>query len=314
MGAIEFDEAVRLLASEGAEMYALFARANAVRLDHTGRGVRLCGVLNARSGMCSEDCKFCPQSVHSSSEVACYPLVTDDEMVAAARTAAKNRSSRFGIVTSGEAVEAPEDVRTIARAVSRISKAQGIHPCASLGTVSREVLAELKAAGLTRYHCNLETAKSYFKEICTTHDWSDAAWTIRAAQSLGLSTCSGGIFGVGESLAQRAELLAEVRELDPDSVPLNFLNPIPGTPLEDAPPIGALECLKVVAVARLMMPRKTIRLCGGRERNLRDLQSWALIAGADGLMVGGYLTTRGRSVADDLQMITDAGFEILPEE
>jgi len=312
--AIDFDEAVRLLASEGREMYALFARANAVRLEHTGKAVRLCGVLNAKSGMCPEDCKFCPQSVRSSSDVACYPLVSEDEMVAAACTAADNRSSRFGIVTSGEAVEDEGDVRTIAGAVSRISKELDIHPCASLGTVTREVLAELKAAGLTRYHCNLETAKSFFGEICTTHDWSDAAETIRAAKSLGMSTCSGGIFGVGESLAQRAELLYEVRELDPDSVPLNFLNPIPGTPLEDAPPIFALECLKVVAVARLMMPRKTIRICGGRERNLRDLQSWALIAGADGLMVGGYLTTRGRRVEDDLQMIADAGFEVVREE
>ncbi len=314
MKGIDTNEAVRLLSAEGREMYALFARANEVRLEHTGRTVELCGVLNAKSGMCKENCRFCPQSVHSGSDIECYPLVDEGRMVEAAATAMGNRSSRFGIVTSGEAVEDDAELKTISRAVSRISGDLDIHPCASLGTVSKAVLETLKAAGLTRYHCNLETAESFFPEICTTHAWSDAADTIRAAKSLGMSTCSGGLFGLGESPAQRVELLDQVRELDVTSVPLNFLNPIPGTPLEDAPPITPLECLKVVAVARLMMPDKTIRICGGREHNLRDLQSWALIAGADGLMVGGYLTTAGRRVEDDLRMIADAGFEVAHEE
>ncbi len=307
---IDTNEAIALLRCEGADVYDLFARANRVRIEHKGFAVELCGVLNAKSGMCPENCKFCPQSVHSDSEAACYALVDDDAMVNAAAEAAKNRSSRFGIVTSGEAVEEENEVRTIATAVARIAKELPIHPCASLGILKKETLTRLKEAGLTRYHCNLETAESFFDQICTTHAWSDSVNTIKAAKELGLTTCSGGIFGLGESLAERVELLAAVRELDVDSVPLNFLNPIKGTPLEDARPITPLECLKVTAVARLMMPEKTIRVCGGREHNLRDLQSWLLLAGADGLMVGGYLTTRGRNAADDLQMIADAGFQV----
>jgi biotin synthase len=307
---IDKNEATALLGCRTEEAYGLFARANAVRLEQLGRTVKLCGVLNAKSGMCPEDCKFCPQSVHSESAVECYPLVNDTRMMAAAKTAKSNRSTRFGIVTSGEAVEDEAEIQTICRAVSRISKGLGIHPCASLGTVKKETLERFRDAGLTRYHCNLETSRRFFGQICTTHDWSEAVKTIRAAKSLGMSTCSGGLFGLGESLEQRVELLEQVRELDVDSVPLNFLNPIPGTPLEDAEPLTAIECLKVIAVARLMMPKKTIRVCGGREHNLRDLQSWALIAGADGLMIGGYLTTKGRKVDDDLKMISDAGFEV----
>lgn len=311
MTPIDAKEALALLQCEGAEAYELFARANRTRIEHKGFAVELCGVLNAKSGMCKENCKFCPQSVHSDSNVECYALVDDTAMVSAAAEAAKNRSSRFGIVTSGEAVEEEDEVRTIAAAVSRIGKELPIQPCASLGILKKKTLARLKEAGLTRYHCNLETARSYFDQICTTHSWSDSVNTIRAARELGLTTCSGGIFGLGESLPQRVELLAAVRELDVDSVPLNFLNPIKGTPLEDAKPIAPLECLKVTAVARLMMPTKTIRVCGGREHNLRDLQSWLLLAGADGLMVGGYLTTKGRDVADDLRMIADAGFQVV---
>ena len=311
MNGIDEKEALALLESTGADMYTLFNRANLARIAHRGTDVELCGVINAKSGMCPENCKFCPQSIHSDSKVDCYSLVSPEKMVSAARTAGESRSARFGIVTSGESVEDEADIAAIETAVSRIDAETGVLPCASLGLLSKETLLRLKAAGLTRYHCNLETAKSFFGNICTTHDWEDSAETIRIAKSIGLTVCSGGIFGLGESLAQRVELLAQIRELEVDSVPLNFLNPVAGTPLEDAAPISPLECLKVVAVARLMMPEKTIRVCGGREHNLRDLQSWLLIAGADGLMVGGYLTTSGRQVKDDLKMIEDAGFNVI---
>ncbi len=311
MNGIDDKEALALLSTKGAEMYALFARANQIRIENKGMDVSLCGVLNAKSGMCRENCTFCPQSVHSDSKVDCYPLVSDEKMIEAARIAAGNRVSRFGIVTSGESIEDDAEVATIACAVAKIAGTAGVKPCASLGLLSRETLLRLKEAGLTRYHCNLESAESFFENICTTHKWSDSADTIRTAKSIGLTVCSGGIFGLGESLAERVELLSQIRDLDVDSVPLNFLNPVKGTPLSNASPLTSLECLKVIAVARLMLPTKTIRVCGGREHNLRDLQSWLLISGADGLMVGGYLTTFGRNVDDDLKMIADAGFNVV---
>jgi biotin synthase len=304
-------EALALLTCNDTDVVDLMARAHRVRVENKGMNVELCGILNAKSGMCSENCKFCPQSVHSNSQVPCYPLVESETMVDAARIAEKHRAARFGIVTSGESIEESDEIAVIESAISTIGQHTGILPCASLGLVSKETLLRFKNAGLTRYHCNLESAKSFFENICTTHKWSDSRDTIRTAKSIGLSVCSGGIFGMGETLQQRVELLSEIRELDVDSVPLNFLNPVKGTPLADIAPPSALECIRIVAVARLMMPSKTIRICGGREINLRDLQSWALAAGADGLMVGGYLTTKGRAVEDDLRMIEDAGFTII---
>ena len=172
-------------------------------------------------------------------------------------------------------------------------------------------MQRLKSAGLTRYHCNIETAKSFYPQICSTRPWEDAVNTVKAAKEVGLAVCCGGLVGLGESLEQRVELLEQIRELEVDSVPLNFYYPVEGAKVEIDAPIAPLECLKFIAVARLMMPDKEIRVCGGREFNLGDLQSWSLICGADGMMVGGYLTTRGRAVDDDLKMIADAGFKVL---
>ena len=310
MNGITTKEALALLSTEGPEIYALFYRAHAVRMETRGNVVRLCGVVNAKSGMCHEDCKFCPQSVHSDSKIDCYPLMDKDKMVERARESKGDLAGRFGIVTSGTSLTDAAEIETVAQTIEEINNGLGIQACSSLGNVSKDTLARLKEAGLTRYHCNVETAESFFSQICTTRPWSDSVETIKAAKELGLSVCCGGLLGLGESLEQRVELLDSIRELDVDSVPLNFLNPIPGTPLENAKPITPLECLKVIAVARLMMPDKEIRVCGGREKNLRDLQSWSLISGADGLMVGGYLTTAGRDVETDLRMIRDAGFEI----
>jgi len=307
---IDTKEALELIALEGKAVYALLARANTVRLETRGMTVRLCGVLNAKSGNCTEDCKFCAQSAHNEANIDCYSLMSADRMVAAASRCQENRAGRFGIVTAGVATENPAEVVQIEKAVHTISRELKIKPCASLGKISKETLVRLKEAGLTRYHCNLETAESFFQNICTTRPWQEAVNTVKAAKEVGLAACSGGLFGLGESPAQRVELLDAVRDLDVDAVPLNFFNPIEGTALDHLKPLTPLECLQVVAVARLMMPTKEIRVCGGREKNLRDLQSVALISGADGLMVGGYLTTGGRAVEDDLQMIADAGFEV----
>ncbi|MCP4679451.1 MAG: biotin synthase BioB [Deltaproteobacteria bacterium] len=310
MRGIDTREAIAFLECSGPDIYGLLSRANAARIENRGLDVRLCGVVNAKSGSCTEDCKFCAQSEHNDSTANCYPLIDDKGMVDAARNAEQNQATRFGIVTSGLAITDEKEIATIEQAVKGINCGLGIRSCASLGKVSRETLLRLKEAGLTRYHCNLETAKSYFPQICSTRDWSEAADTVRTAIEIGLDTCCGGLFGLGESPAQRVELLHSIRELGVTSVPLNFFHPVPGNRLEHVTPLSPLECLKIVAVARLMMPDKEIRVCGGREHNLRDLQSWSLISGADGLMVGGYLTTAGRDVQDDLQMIRDAGFMV----
>lgn len=302
-------EAVELLELEGPAVLELFARANRVRHERRGDVVGLCSIVNARCGFCGEDCAFCAQSGRARATIARYPLISIDRIVAAAGTAARNGATCFSIVTSGRK-PGRRDLASIARAVERIARDVPVRPSASLGLLDAAELRALRDAGLRRYHHNLETAESHFPKICTTRRWSDGLRPIETARRVGLSTCCGGIFGLGESRAQRVELLAAVRDLGVDSVPINFLHPIPGTRLERQPLLPPIEALKIVAVARLMLPDREIRVCGGRTHVLRDLQSWVFAAGADGLMVGGYLTTPGRPVARDLRMVRDAGMEL----
>jgi biotin synthase len=292
------------------DFHALLARAGEVRRRHSGNRVSACSIINARCGNCPEDCSFCAQSRRSSATIEKYPLVDEETMIRASAQAALDGASHFSVVTSGRAVNAERDLAAIAGAIGRIAEGGAIRPCASLGTLDESALRRLRNAGMTRYHHNLETARSFFPNICTTKDYDDKLRTVAAAKAVGLEVCCGGIFGLGESRAQRVEMLATIRDLDIDSVPINFLVPIPGTPLERQADLSPRECLKIIAVARLMMPGTSIRLCGGREPNLRDLQSWIFAAGADALMIGGYLVTGGRPVDLDRCMIADAGMEL----
>lgn len=305
---ISNQEALELLSLEGwPRTLDLFKRASEAKEAFSGKRVSSCSIVNARCGNCPENCAFCAQSSRSKARIQTWPLISPDEIFKAAKDASGHGASRFGIVTSGRALSLERELAQVCEAVSRIARELSIKPCASLGILGAKELSMLKDAGLDRYHHNLETAPSHFPEICSTRGFDTQTATVRAAKSVGLSVCSGGIFGLGESLPQRVELLDAVRGLGVDSVPINFLSPIPGTPLESAPPMTPLECLKVVAVARLMTPSTSIRVCGGREVRLRDFQSMLFAAGADSLMVGGYLVTPGRDVAADLQMIKDAG-------
>jgi biotin synthase len=220
----------------------------------------------------------------------------------------------FSIVTSGKTLKKPEEIDLVLEAVTRLREEGRVLRCASLGVLPQEVLARLKEAGLTKYHHNLEVARSFFPRICTTHDYDEDIATVRAAKELGLKVCSGGLFGLGESPEQRIELAETLRDLEVDAVPINFLNPIPGTPLAHQPALPAVECLKIIALYRLMMPDRDIYICGGRETNLRDLQSWIFMAGANGMMVGNYLTTSGRNIDLDLAMIRDLGLIPTPME
>lgn len=310
MSGIDPKEALDRLRAEGPDLYALLARAGAERHARRGDRVGLCSIVNARCGACTEDCGFCAQSVRARSPIESHPLLDPDRIVAAARAAAAGGAGCFGIVTSGRTVAADADLDRICEAVERIAADLPLRVSASLGLLGTEPLRRLRAAGLHRYHHNLETAESFYPSVCTTHAWSESVETIERARAEGLSICCGGLFGLGESPAQRIEFLEAIRRLEPDSVPINFFHPIPGTRMDHLAPLEPFEALKVVAVARLMLPAAEIRVCGGRERVLGDFQSWVFLAGADGLMVGGYLTTPGRPVAADLHWIARAGMVV----
>lgn len=312
---LDSHDALRLLELPNSDTYELLSVANRIARKRKGWRVELCGIVNAKSGRCRENCSFCAQSAHHRTQVDEHGLLSSDAIVHASHEAPALRAARFGIVTSGTRIQQGKELNDVCRAVAEIARRGETLPCASLGILDEASLRELKRAGLTSYHHNLETARSFFSEVCTTHAYDDDIESVRAAKRAGLRTCSGGIFGLGESLAQRVELAETLRDLDVDSVPLNFLVPIPGTPVALRPPLQPLECLRTIAMFRLMMPDATIKVCAGRARNLGDLVSWVFFAGADGMMVGNFLTTPGRGAQADLEMIRALGFlPVAPEE
>jgi biotin synthase len=302
------EEALRLSEAEGTAVFDLFRGASRVKEHFVGSEVHLCSIINAKSGRCAEDCAFCAQSSHHKTDAPVYGLVQEERMLDSAREAEANGSACFGIITSGTTVRG-KDLEDILGALRRIRKETTILPSCSLGIIDEATALKLKEAGMDTYHHNLETAESFFPQICSTHPYSDDVNTVRAVKKAGLKVCSGGIFGLGESPAQRIEMAFTLKELDVDSVPINFLNPIEGTKLEGASNITAMECLKTIALYRMILPQKRITVCGGREKNLRDLQSWIFFAGANGTMIGNYLTTAGRNVDVDLKMFGDLGLD-----
>jgi biotin synthase len=281
--------------------------ANRVRHRHKGKTVDLCAIINAKSGRCSEDCTFCAQSSHYPARTRTYPLLSESELLEAAGRAGSLGAARFSLVTSGRSLLNPKELDRICRVVSRLAEKEKISPCASLGLLTPELAGSLKKAGLVRYHHNLETGPRHYPSICTTHSFSDRLTTLHIAREAGFSLCSGGIFGLGESPNDRVEMAFILKKMRVDSVPLNFLNPIPGTPLASQPPLSPLEILKSIALFRLILPKADLRTCGGREKGLRTLQPLMYLAGCNGTMVGNYLTTEGRSPAVDIQEIRDLG-------
>lgn len=290
----------------------IMSLANRAREKFKGNEVSLCSIINAKSGMCQEDCAFCSQSMYHQTTAPVYPFVGEEKVVERAKEAKKIMAREFSIVTSGYGPENEEELQEIEKAIGRVAQETELEPCASLGILNRDALRKLKKAGLKNYHHNLETARSFFPNICTTHDYDEDVETVRTAKELGFKVCCGGIFGMGESWKQRIEFAFTLKELDVDSIPLNFLNPIPGTRLENKRELTPVDCLAIISLFRLVMPQKDIFVCGGREVNLRDLQSMLFFAGANGMMIGGYLTTKGRQPEDDLRMIQDLGLKIKP--
>jgi biotin synthase len=294
-----------ILSSDGATYSAYLAGAHYLKEQFFGDTVQLCSIINAKSGRCLENCAFCAQSAHHSSSPPVYPLKSYEEIISGAQQAEEEGSHCFGIVTSGTRPSEGSEFDTILSAIREIRERFNIEPSASLGLLTKELADELAEAGCVTYHHNLETARSFFPSICTTHDYEEDVNTVKLAKAAGMKVCCGGILGLGESLSQRVELAETLSELNVDSVPLNFLNPIEGTPLETQQSITPMDCVRTITMFRYFLHNKPISVCGGRETNLRELQSWIFMAGASGTMVGNYLTTSGRSREVDMQMFTD---------
>jgi biotin synthase len=307
------DDARRLHHAGQEKPFLLMAAAAEIREHFKGRQVNLCGIVNAKSGICPEDCRFCAQSAHYCTDAPQYPLIKKEEMVEKASQAKEFGAHMFGIITSGTRIVDEKEWKEIYGAVKDI-KALGINPCVSLGMLDHGRAVKLKEAGLFRYHHNLETARSFFDSICTTHEYQEDIDTVVAARQAGLSTCSGGIIGMGETMDQRIELAMTLRDLGVDCVPVNILDPRPGTPLAGIGRLSPIEILISIALFRFILPDKDIKLCGGKETNLRQLLPLGIIAGCNSLMTGNYLTTPGRSPELDIEMIRDLGLEASMEE
>ncbi len=283
---------------------ALAALAHEVRLAWCGSTVEVEGILSAKTGGCPEDCNFCSQSAQFDTPVQATPFLDTDDVLKAAQETKDLGASEFCIVL---AVRGPDE-RTMQRLealVPLVREQVGINVAVSAGILTSSQAERLVAAGVHRYNHNLETAKSFFGRIVTTHTWDERFATCRLVRALGMELCCGVLFGMGETDAQRLELIAELRAVEPHEVPVNFLNPRPGTPLGDRPLVGALEAIRWIALLRLGLPDVILRYAGGREVTLRELQVMGLTSGINALIVGNYLTTLGRSPQEDLQMLAD---------
>lgn len=276
-----------------------------VALSTSGARPFTCGIVSAKSGLCQENCAFCAQSAWHDAKPPAHPLLPADELVARAGRLADAGADFFGIVLSG-AAPTPADLDALCRAAVRIRERVDIRLCASVGLLGPRQAAALRRAGFTSCHHNLETSRRHYPNVCTTHGYDERLTTVRNAKQAGLRVCSGGIFGIGETWKDRVDLAAELARLDVDSIPVNFLSPIPGTPLAGNPRLRPAEALAVVALYRLMHPARDIVVCGGRT-GLGRYETLLPGAGANGLMLGDYLTTKGAGLAGDIEMLTTLG-------
>jgi len=302
------DEALVLAQAAGSDIFTLFASANKIREHFRGNKADVCSIINAKSGACSEDCSFCAQSSRSRAEIPVYPLLSKETLIPKAVAIKEAGIKRFSLVTSGKNVS-ERDLCEISGMLPEIKKL-GLSPCASLGLLNKKELEQLRDAGLDRYHHNLETSARFFPEICSTHSYSDKIKAIEAAKSAGLSLCSGGIFGMGETWEDRIDMAFAMKNLGVDSVPINFLIPLKGTGFADRNLLHPLEALKIISIYRFLLPEKQIRVCGGRLQVLGEFHSMIFFAGADGMITGNYLTTLGRSPRDDFRLIEQSGLVV----
>ncbi|MBU2437441.1 MAG: biotin synthase BioB [Candidatus Omnitrophica bacterium] len=278
--------------------------ADKARGDSLGSKLELCSIINAKSGLCGQDCKFCAQSLRYHTNIARYPLKGKEEIVRAAKAAKKNGAEYFGIVTSGGRLSKKE-LKEIVFAVAEITKKVDINICASLGALGREELAALKQAGLSRYHHNIETSARFYAEVVSTHKFKERLNTIKAASAAGLEVCSGGIIGMGETWQDRIDMALLLKELGVSSIPINFLVPIKGTPFESLKPLSVNDAIRTIAIFRIILKDKIVKIAAGREAVLGDFQGLGFMAGANGMLIGGYLTIKGRKIQSDHRLIKE---------
>ena len=300
------EDALALLAGAEHDPWPLLHAADRVRRHFRGRTVYLCSIAAVKLGCCGEDCRWCAQSARWPTGLQPHGLPAADELLRSALNAAAAGAGHFGLVSSGARLSDAELDAMIA-AAGTIRTRTGLKLCGSFGALAPERARRLAGAGFVRYNHNLETSARFFTQVCTTHTYEDRVLTARAVLDAGMELCSGVLFGMGEADEDRADAALALRDLGAHVVPMNFLHPIPGTPLADAPPLAPLKILSIVAVFRLLLPDRIIKMAGGREKNLRDLQSLMFMAGADSAMIGNYLTTTGRPAEVDLAMIRDLG-------
>jgi biotin synthase len=305
---LTMEEGLAVLEADDDDLLNIMSAAFKVRKHYYGKKVKLNLIINAKSGLCPEDCGYCSQSIVSTAPVSKYPLLEKDTLVDGARKAMELKVGTYCIVASGRGPTGKEVDQVIA-AVKEIKATMPMKICACLGILSDEQAGRLKEAGVDRYNHNLNTSASNFSKITTTHTYDDRVATVEKAKSSGMSPCSGCIVGMGETNREIVEIAYALRELDADSIPVNFLNSIKGTPLENNKELNPRKCLKVLALMRFINPTKEIRASGGREVNLRSMQALCLYA-ANSLFVGDYLTTEGQEATQDHKMIEDMGFEI----
>lgn len=303
-GTLNEEEAYFLLEVSSDELYEAAADITAKKCN---RQFDSCSIINAKSGSCSENCKWCAQSAHWKTGCATGPVVDREECLKVARLNADAGVKRFSLVTSGKSLKG-NDLKNVCRLLRDVKEEVGIFTCASLGLLNREELQQVWDSGARRYHCNLETAPSYFGSLCTTHSTEDKINTIKTAKEIGFEICSGGIIGMGETARQRVEFALKLREIDPVSIPINILCPIPGTPLENAEPISEEDILTTVAIFRFIHPDKQLRFAGGRTKLSKEGQIKAMKIGINGGIVGDLLTTLGSLVEEDRQNIAKAGY------
>ena len=310
---ISFEEAEKLIMidiEKTDELEELFSAADEIRKKFCGNTFDLCTIINAKSGKCSENCKYCAQSSHFKTNIDVYPLVSPEKALYEAEKVAEEKAHRFSLVTSGRGVDInSEELRKLEEIYKLLKEKTELSLCASHGICSEEVLKKLHLAGVTTYHHNLETSREFFPEICSSHTFEDRVTTIKAAQKAGLKICSGGILGLGESPIDRIKMAFELQKLNVNSVPMNILTQIPGTPLEKEKNVHPLELIKTMAVYRFILPDKALRYAGGRAK-LGELQRKGIRAGINSALTGNFLTTTGNTIESDKKMIQGEDYEI----
>lgn len=297
---------LKFILSKG-DICEIISGAKYIREYFFGKKIHLCSILNTKSGACPEDCKYCAQSIHYNVDIIKYPFLDSSEIKRFVDKNEDTKIHRLSFVTSGKKLSKKEIDKLCDAILTTSSKKRF---CASLGILDEDDLIKLKKAGVSRYHHNLETSRSFYPNICTTHSYDERVKTVKMAKKLGFSVCCGGIFGMGESDMDILELAQTLEELDVDVIPVNFLNPIKGTPFENYNFLTPEKCLRIISFLRFYFPSKDILVCGGRIENLKNYHSKIFDAGANGIMTGDYLTRKGRTYNEDTQMIQELGLEV----